>query len=552
MKLSLKFKFTLFTSLLILVIGVGSGTYYVIQAKNMLVDELKKFGFAIIVQFAMDDEVRNALYLEQTAFLDIPLNRLRGLDVENEIVYSRVLFPSGEVFREEKEDWIKIDIDNIANIDNVSSIMAPRVNSFIVRSQQTINDQETVHSGTGRRKRLKETFYDFLAPVFEKKGIVEEEFAGFLGQGKNNYIEEDAIILGYVQIGLTSAQIDKKLRNVSITGIVPLSLITILGGFWVLYFIAKKIVRPISRLVKMTKSVAKGDLEYKVNVKSNDEIGVLAESFDQMISELKLQRDEKESFMTKLRDLNIELEDSNKELKERNEQLKDAQDQIVRSEKLAAVGQLASSVAHELRTPIGAINNSLFFIKRKIMKNPALRENSIIKLLNIMENEVERSGKIISDLLGFTQRAKPSVAPNKIRKVIEETLLRIALPDSIGIINDVNSNLPNALIDSAQIGQVFLNIIQNSCQAMPDGGQLKITGSHTERYVHIQFEDTGVGISKKVINKIFDPLFTTKVDGIGLGLAFSYGVVKRHGGDIKVSSEEGKGATFTVKLPINI
>ncbi|MGR3179744.1 MAG: ATP-binding protein [Candidatus Anammoxibacter sp.] len=535
---------------MIFVIGVGSGTYYVMQAKHMLVDELKKFGLSIVVQFSMDEEVRNALYLEQAAFLDIPLDRLRGLDVENELAYSRVLFPTGEVLREEKKDWLNININNISSIDNVSSVMTPQVNSFVVKSHQSINDLETARSGTDRSRRSKEIIYDFLAPVFDKKGIAEEEFAGFLGQAQDNYIEKDANVLGYVQIGLTSAQIDKKLRNVSITGIVPLTLITILGGFGVLYFIAKKIVRPISELVKITKKVAKGDLEYKVNVKSNDEIGLLAESFDQMISELKLQRDNKESFVTKLRDLNIELENSNKELKKTNEQLKDAQDQIVRSEKLAAVGQLASSVAHELRTPIGAINNSLFFLKRKIMKEPTLRGNSITKLLNIMENEVGRSSKIISDLLGFTQGARPSVAPNNIRKVVEETLSRVTLPDSISIINDVNIGLPNVLIDSAQIEQVFLNIIQNSCHAMSDVGQLKITANHTEGFVHVQFEDTGSGISGKIINKIFDPLFTTKVDGIGLGLAFSYGVVKRHDGDIKVSSEEGKGAVFTVKLPM--
>ncbi|MGR3221139.1 MAG: ATP-binding protein [Candidatus Anammoxibacter sp.] len=519
------------------------------QAKNMLVDELKKFGFSIVVQLAMDEDVRNALYLEQSAFLDIPLDRLRGLDIENELVYSRVLLPTGEVLRQEKDDWVGINLDNFTNIDNVASIMAPQVNSYIVEAQRSIDDQGTFRSGTESRRKSKEIIYDFLAPVFDKEGIAEEEFAGFLGQANGNYLENNANILGYVQIGLTSAQIDKKLRNVSITGIVPLTLITILGGFWVLYFIAKKIVRPISRLVEITKKVAKGDLEYKVNVKSNDEIGVLAESFNQMISELKLQRDNKESFVAKLRDLNIELENSNKELKETNVQLKDAQDQIVRSEKLAAVGQLASSVAHELRTPIGAINNSLFILKRKMMKEPALREGNIMKLLNIMENEVERSGKIISDLLEFTKGAKPSVAPVKVRKVIEETLSRISLPGSISLTNDVDFDLPNVLIDSAQIGQVFLNIIQNSFQAMTGNGQLKITANHTEKFVNIQFEDTGSGISEKVLNKIFDPLFTTKADGIGLGLAFSYSVVKRHDGDIEVSSEEGKGAVFTVKLP---
>lgn len=543
----------LFTSLLILVIGVGSGVYFAIQSKNMLEDELKKLGVSFVVQFATDEEVKNALYLGQAAFLDTPLNRLRGLDVEQELIYCRVLLQSGKVFREEKEDWVKIDIDNVSNIDSISSVRATQVNRFIVKSPQNKGDQEIIHSDTARRRRLKETFYNFLSPVFNKKGIEEEEFAEFLDQGNDMAIKErEDKILGYVQIGLSSAQINRRLWEILLTGIVPLSLTTIIGGFWVLYSITRKIVKPISKLVNMTTRVAKGDLEYRVNVKSGDEIGVLAESFNQMTNELKLQRDDKESVMAKLRDVNVQLENSNKELKDANQQLNEAQDQIIRSEKLAAAGQLASSVAHELRTPIGAIKNSIYFIKRKIAKDQNLAVDGIAQLLNIVENEAERSVKIISDLLGFTQTSKPAVAPCKVRKVVDETLLRIAPPDSIRIINDVDTNLPDVLVDSAQIGQVFLNIIQNSYQAMPDGGQLKITTNHTDRFVHIQFEDTGSGIPKKYIKKIFDPLFTTKADGIGLGLAFSYGVIKRHGGDIEARSEDGKGAAFTVSLPRNI
>lgn len=553
MKFSIKFKFMLFTSLLILVIGVGSGVYFGLKSRKMLEDSLKKLGLSFVVQFSMDEDVRNALYLEQSAFLDTPIIRLKELDLEKELAYCRILLPSGKVFREEKEDWVMIDMDDVSNVTDVATVRVPQVNSFFIRKQNSMNNSKTIVRASDKKGSMKDTIFDFISPVFDKKGIEEEELAEFLGQGKDSSFEEqEASVLGYVQIGLSSVQITKKLWKILLTGIIPLSLVTILGGVWVLYSIARKIAKPVLKLVKMTERIAKGDLEYKVDFKSSDEIGILARSFNQMTNELKLQRDDNESVMARLKEVNIQLENSNIELKKTNEQLKDAQDKIIRSEKLAAVGQLASSVAHELRTPIGAIKNSIFFIKRKIRKEPKANIENVADLLKIVENESERSTKIVSNLLGFTQTSKPSVAPTNVRYTIDETIKRLNTPNTVSLINKVEYTLPDVLIDSAQIEQVFLNIMQNSYQAMPKGGELKITANVSDKFINIQFSDTGTGIQKKFIKKIFDPLFTTKTDGIGLGLAFSYGVIKRHGGDIDVKSEEGKGAVFVVSLPKSI
>lgn len=547
MKLSLKFKFTLFTSSLILAIGVGSGVYFATQAKSILEGELRKLGVSFVVQFAMDEDVRNALYLEQPAFLDTPVNRLRELDVENELAYCRVLLPSGESFREDKEEWLNINIDNVTELDKIFTITKPEVSRFIIKPDQD-DDNAIVRSDTERSNRLKETFFDFMAPVFDKKGVSEEAFASLLDIGSDLISGKDTNILGYVQIGLSSAQINKRLWKILFTGIIPLSLATMVGGFWVLYSIVKKVIKPIAKLVDMSVRVSKGDLEYRVDVKSNDEIRVLADSFNKMAKELKLQMDEKERVMQKLKELNAELENSNVELIKANEQLKDAQDQVVRSEKLAAVGQLASSVAHELRNPIGAIKNSLFYMKRKLIKDYKEESNSITQLIGIVEKETDRSSKIISDLLGFAQTSKPSSAPTDIKHVIEEAHSRITMPTNIETIIDIDPNLPKVLIDSAQIGQVFLNLIQNSYQAMPDGGKLEIKANNCDEFVKIEIKDSGLGIPQKLIGKVFDPLFTTKINGIGLGLAFSYEVIQRHNADIEVSSVEGEGTAFVIKI----
>lgn len=548
MKFSIKLKFTLFTSVLILTIGVGSGAYFAMQAKKMLEDELEKLGYSFVSQLATDEDVRNAIYLEQPAFLDTPINRLRELDVEEELAYCRVLLHSGAVFREEKEDWVKINVDDVTDIDSLAKVKIAQSNRFIVKARQDETDQVVVRTKTERRKRLKETFYDFLAPVFDKKEITEEEFVKLLDIGGG--LDVKSKVLGYVQIGLSSSKVNKRLWKILLTGVIPLSLTTILGGFWVLNSIARKIVKPIVKLVNMSARVAKGDLDYEVDVKSNDEIGVLAASFNEMTKQLKMQMYAKEHVMAELKKLNIELENSNVDLTKANEQLKEAQDQVIRSEKLAVIGQLASSVAHELRSPIGAIKNSIFFLKRKIHRDSSENSKNLERLLDIVEKETERSSKIISDLLGFTQTSKLAVAPTKIRHVIDEALLRISAPDSIKITVDVNPDLPEVLVDSAQIGQVFLNIIQNSYHAMPNGGRLTITANHKDEFLEVRFEDTGCGISKGFIGKVFEPLFTTKADGIGLGMAFSYGVIQKHGGSIEVKSDDGKGAVFTVKLKI--
>ncbi len=550
MKFSLKFKFTIFTSALIVFIGVGSAVYFAAQSKKMLEDELKKLGSSFVAQFAMDEEVKNSLLLEQPAFLDTPVNRLRELDVERELAYCRVLLPSGKVFREEKEDWVKINIDDVSSIDNIAGLKTPRVNRFIIRAGQNAAGPEVAISETERRVRLKETFYDFIAPVYDKGDIIEEEFSQFLDPdydlNKNN--DSDANILGYVEIGLSSSKINSKLWRILLTGIMPLSFTTMVVGFGVLYFIARKIIKPIAKLVKMAEKAAKGDLEYRVEVKSNDEIGVLSTSFNKMTIDLKSQMDEKERVMARLQELNLELEDSNRDLTAANASLKEAQEQLIRSEKLAAVGQLAASVAHELRNPIGVIKNSLFYIKRKILKETN-GDESAVQLLNIIENESERGAKIISDLLGFTQTSKPAAAPTKIGHIINESLARLEKPDSIKSIVEVDDSLPEVVIDSTQIGQVFINIIQNSYQAMTEGGILTIRANMSNGFVKVYFEDNGPGIPDKFISKVFEPLFTLKANGIGLGLAFSHGVVQRHGGMIEAQSEEGKGTKFIVSLP---
>ena len=190
---------------------------------------------------------------------------------------------------------------------------------------------------------------------------------------------------------------------------IPLGFIIVLVGIGVSYFIASGVVKPVEHLVKITDKVASGDLDQKVEISSRDEIGLLASQFNQMTKNLKQLIDEKEGVMEELKGLNKELSSINVELIQKNEQLEEAQEQLVRTEKLAAVGTLASGVSHELRNPLSAIKNAVFLLKRKLSRKviPDIDEKAI-QFLDIMDKEIDKSSRIINDLLGFTRVAKPT------------------------------------------------------------------------------------------------------------------------------------------------
>jgi PAS domain S-box-containing protein len=270
-----------------------------------------------------------------------------------------------------------------------------------------------------------------------------------------------------------------------------------------------------------------------------------------------------------IRQLNAELE---QRVEERTRELREAQEQIVRQEKLAVLGQLAGGVAHELRNPLGSISNAVYYLK---LVQPEANEK-IRQYHAIIENEVHNAVKIITDLLDFSRikyvdREAVSV-PELVRRVLE----RFPAPPSVEVLLDLPDDLPKVFADWCQMEQVLGNLIVNACQVMRKGGRLTISAgrqkpgaqlpvaaedSATENAkkttrsdqgtVAIAVKDSGEGILPENMAKLFEPLFTTKLKGIGLGLAVSKKLVEANGGWIVVESEPGKGSTFTVYLPVH-
>ena len=530
-KIGIRFKFILFTSLLIATIGASSSWFFFTQTKKQLEEELKKRGYSLISQLAQDEEVKDSMSVAQKAFFEEPIRRLRNLDIERELAYWRVLLAPGDVLLEEEEPWIKTEIEKIPAHRNIEDITELVFNILF-----TDNGEQ---------------FYNFVVPIYEKRTIADEEFAAqiFGIDEDNNKTEEK--LLGIIQIGLTPERINKKMQTILWTSSLPLGFVIVLVGIGVSYFIANGIVKPVRHLVKITDKVASGDLSQKVEISSKDEIGLLASRFNQMTKGLKQLMDEKEGVMIELKDLNKKLSSINDELVQRNEQLKDTQEQLIRTEKLAAVGTLASGVSHELRNPLSAIKNAVFLLKRKLSRNvmPYVDEK-VLQFLDIMDKEIDRSTRIINDLLGFTRVAKPARIRSDIRIVINDALSRVTIAENIKLSKDLQSDLPMVTIDANQIGQVLINLIENACQAMTDGGKLQISTRKSKTFTEIEIADSGCGIPEKEINKIFDPLFTTKPKGIGMGLAVCHGIIDKHNGTIEVKSREGKGTNMIIKLPL--
>jgi signal transduction histidine kinase len=203
-------------------------------------------------------------------------------------------------------------------------------------------------------------------------------------------------------------------------------------------------------------------------------------------------------------------------------------------------------VGHELRNPLAVINNALYMLR---LANKG-QDATINEYLNIIDQEVASSNKIITDLLTFARIKPANLDLVKIPDLIESIFTKFIPPDNVVINNELTNDIPDIRIDKAQIGQVITNLVTNAYQAMPEGGYLTILSKLSKEFLRIDFTDTGIGIPPENLEIIFEPLFTTKAKGIGLGLTISKMLTEVNGGKIKVKSKVGIGSTFSLYLPL--
>jgi two-component system NtrC family sensor kinase len=280
--------------------------------------------------------------------------------------------------------------------------------------------------------------------------------------------------------------------------------------------LAWSIARPLTELAQATREVAEGNWSVRVPASGRGETGVLAQSFNTMV-----------------------------------ETLQETQEQLIQQEKLASVGQLAAGVAHEINNPLGTILLYADILHKETAENNQQQQED----LEMIMREANRCKVIVNDLLNFSRQNEMLTQETDLNGLLQSLATEAAKQDlyqQIELVTDLEPNLPLIQADPFQLHQVFLNLMNNAAEAMPDGGELILRTylDPMDGFVTVEVQDNGMGISEENMKKLFTPFFTTKPigKGTGLGLAIVYGIVKMHRGQIQVQSQTGQGTTFTVRL----
>jgi two-component system NtrC family sensor kinase len=297
---------------------------------------------------------------------------------------------------------------------------------------------------------------------------------------------------------------------------------TTLVSLGLIYAVAMLMMRPVGRIVAMSRKLIAGDLTARVGIRPPGELGLLCQAIDAMADTVA----------------------------RRETQLTQAvRQQVSRAEKLASIGRLAAGVAHEINNPLTGVLTFSHLLRQK----PHMREEDL-QDLDLIIHETTRAAEIVRGLLDFARERPILMEPMDMNDVVRRTVRLIANQkkfEHISIEEDLRDGLPEVCGDMNQLQQVLLNLALNACTAMPNGGRLTITTTAGNGHVILGVADTGCGIKEELLERIFEPFFTTQPvgKGTGLGLSVTFGIVEQHNGSLEVQSKEGQGSTFTISLP---
>jgi signal transduction histidine kinase len=298
----------------------------------------------------------------------------------------------------------------------------------------------------------------------------------------------------------------------------PLIILVVFLGIIASFIFSRLITEPLHKFIEFTKVLGRGEFGRKVKVQSGDEIGYLAHNFNTLSMQLKSAKEKMEEAYTYTH--------------------------LLQAEKLSSIGQISAGLAHELKNPM----TTLKMLFQEFKEQPEMtREDA-----EVISNEIEKMDNILTNFMGFVKQKGFDFSDVELSALLDHVLSLATFDiENSGIIihKDMLDSLPTIRADRALLEQVFLNLVINAIDAMPDGGEIRISGKTDESFVEVMFWDKGIGIPSDIRSKIFDPFFTTKEEGTGLGLSIAYNIVKSHGGRLFFNSNEGVGTVFTVRLP---
>ncbi len=524
-RFALRGKFVLLVSVVTIASMLIISGYLIKRQGVIYHDELVKRGENLVSNLAYNAEY--GVILESSSELE---NLIRGAARADDIVYIAISSSDGRILAKTGANYG----DNGRTIDK--DIYSPS-NDQKFRYRQFISSNNI-------------EYVELIYPVETQRMSVSKENLGSLYSDA----EDTAVMekIGEVKVCVTLENLNKEIDKSETTSTL-LAILVIISAIIIMSAFARVITRPIETLATVTDQISKGDLTKTVDINRSDEIGHLARSFNRMIDSLKRYQDEVEEYNRTLEEKIIE----------RTRELDEAQSQLIQSEKMAALGQLAAGVAHELNNPLGGILGYAQFTLEKMEKKPLEQMtdkdvDSYRRYLKDIETQARRCKTIVQNLLKFSRSSHSAEFEMlNINDIINETMTFIEhqlMMQQIRLTRNFGDNLPDIPGNAGQLQQVFTNIIINAMHASKSNTEICINtrylpplGEFTGA-VEVTISDQGCGISEENIKRIFEPFFTTKEvgKGTGLGLSVSYGIVKEHGGEIKIDSTVGQGTNFTI------
>jgi signal transduction histidine kinase len=309
---------------------------------------------------------------------------------------------------------------------------------------------------------------------------------------------------------------------------------------------------PLGRLADAALKIADGRLEERVPIRSFNEIGRLSHAFNVMADRLKDRDRQVREFQERLEQM---VRERTEDLEEASGRLISAQEALIRSERVAAIGQIAAGVTHEIRTPLSALGINLQLLRRALDRQSLSRDEAR-RLLATADLEVIRINRTVEEFFRYARLPKPLVAPvhpNRLVRQVADLLQAKAQEARVSLAVKLEEDLPSIQGDADQLREVFLNLAANAMEAMPNGGDLSIETSRVPDEgawaCQVRISDSGPGIAAETLPHIFEPFFSTKDRGLGLGLSIALRIVEEHGGTIRCQSQEGAGTSFEVTLP---
>lgn len=532
-KIKLQTKIVFPVSVLLIASIIAISTYLINKQAEGFRRELKTSGETMIRMVALNSE-SGVLFGSKYELDDV----LKNISQFNVVKYAAIYSNNGTALSQIGQ-W------DTTGVKRLSKIISADKNEKKYGEDYFIKDKKGID------------YIELNYPILSKVEKLDRENLGMTGgldkSVAPNYKMEK---IGSVKLILSLELVNKSISEAKTTAII----ITIIVAFLslvMLTFHVKLITKPIKKLVVATDKISQGDLSQVVDIKNNDEIGHLAKTFNKMVLSLKQSRDEIEKYNKTLEEKIIE----------RTQELEEAQAQLIQSEKLGAIGELAAGVAHELNNPLGGILGYAQFTLEKLKKSvpdkiTSKEVDKYIRYLSDIETQARRCKNIIQNLLRFSRSSRTTEFEDvDINCVIEDTCTFVEHQlnmNQISLSVELDKDLPQMKGNAGQLQQVFTNLLINAMHASPPETEIKIISRHSPQLgefsgtIEILFIDQGIGIPQENVKKIFEPFFTTKEvgKGTGLGLSVSYGIIKEHGGEIKVDSIPDEGTTFTIILPL--